>query len=128
MIGIFLIASCDFFIFLIIITWEVPVEYKLITCLSKALHFFSILLFISCCLYSAYTFDGFLTCFINSLMCPLLFIANYYFFFFAKYNHYFFTILLHTILWCIKDICKELMVVISSFYSWHDLYYISKIT
>ena len=128
MIGIFLIASCDFFIFLIIITWEVPVEYKLITCLSKALHFFfNFVIYFMLLLFSIY-FWGLFHLLYQLFDVSIIVYCKLLLLFFAKYNHYFFTILLHTILWCIKDICKELMVVISFFYSWHDLYYISKIT
>ena len=54
MIGSFSIPCCNFFTYLILTIWEIPVEYRLITCLPKAFPVFSPFSFSSRCLYSAY--------------------------------------------------------------------------
>ena len=54
MIGSFSISSCNFLTSLILVTREILVEYKLITCLPKAFPVFSPFSFSSFCLYSAY--------------------------------------------------------------------------
>ena len=54
MIGSFSISCPDFFTALILTTWEIPLEYRLITCLPKAFPVFLPFSFSSRYLYSAY--------------------------------------------------------------------------
>ena len=54
MIKSFSIFCCYFLTSLILTTREIPVEYKLMTCLPRAFHVFSLFSFISHSLYSAY--------------------------------------------------------------------------
>ena len=54
MIGSFSISCSNFLTSLILTTREIPVEYKLMTCLHRTFPVFSLFLFNSRCLYSAY--------------------------------------------------------------------------
>ena len=54
MFGPFSISCRNFFTSLILTTREIPLEYKLMTCLSKAFPVFSPFLYSSRCLYSVY--------------------------------------------------------------------------
>ena len=53
MIGSFSV-SCNCFTSLTLITWEIPLKYRLITCLTMDFPLFSFFSFSSRCLYSAY--------------------------------------------------------------------------
>ena len=52
MIGPFSMSCCNFLTSLILTTSEIPVEYKLMTCLPMNFPVFSAFSFSSCCLYS----------------------------------------------------------------------------
>ena len=63
------ISCCNFFTLLILISWEIPVKYRLITYLPKVFLVFPPFLFSSRCFYSAYTVLIVLSLVLLSLLC-----------------------------------------------------------
>ena len=69
MIGSFSMSCCNCLTTLILYHLEMPVEYKLMTCLPKAFPVFSPFLFGSRCLYSAYVLSIISSLTLSALLC-----------------------------------------------------------